>query len=295
MPLNAAGKPDHRKLPASVIRLYRLCHCKPRRKADRGKQPVHGQEQKEEASGSASGPSLSAMFSAQNIRTTPAGSPGAATDTPLPLPSCPPSSATPPEICKANFFIEVPALPQTSKLATLASHVAPEAAGPMLSPILSPVPSTSRTPLFLPTFTPPTPFPTPPPLCLPLSPHIPSPPRWELPPFFPMRDHPVVSTAPPFSRSPAPERTSKPAPTFKRTSEPAPAPEGTARSAPAPEPASAPELALSAPSAPSTSAAADFASRVKLLEKRVAEAEEWMCATDDWKCQVEERLKARGI
>ena len=295
MLFNAAGKPDCRKLPASVIRLYRLRHCKPCRKADKGKQPACGQEQNQEALGSALGPSPSAMFSALNIGTTPAGSPSAATDPPLPLPSCPPFSAAPPEICKANFFIEVTALPQTSKLATLASHVAPKAAGPTLSPILSPVPSTSQTPLFLPTSTPPTPFPTPPPLCLPLSPHIPSRPRWKLPPFFPMRDHPVVSTAPPFSRSPAPERTSKPAPTFKRTSEPASAPKCTARSAPAPEPASAPELALPAPSAPSTSAAADFASRVKLLEKRVAEAEEWMCATDDWKCQVEERLKARGI
>ena len=112
MPLNAAGKPDCRKLPASGIRLYFLCHCKPRSTADKGKQPARGQEQNQEALGSASGPSLSAMFSALNIRTAPAGSPGAASNAPLPLPSCPPSSAAPPEICKANFFIEVPTLPQ---------------------------------------------------------------------------------------------------------------------------------------------------------------------------------------
>ena len=107
-----------------------------------------------------------------------------------------------------------------------------------------------------------------------------------------MRDHPVVSTAPPSSHSPTPECTPKPAPTFEHASEPAPAPKCTAGSAPAPEPASAPELAMPAPS---TLAAADFAGRVKLLEKRVAEAKEWMRTTDDWKRQVEERLKARGI
>ena len=99
----------------------------------------------------------------------------------------------------------------------------------------------------------------------------------------------MVSTAPPSSCSPAPEHTPEPAPTFERTSKPAPTPKRTARSAPAPE------LALPAPSAPSTSVAADFAGRVQLLEKRVAEAEEWMRAADDWKCQVEERLWARGI
>ena len=259
MPLNAAGKPDRRKLPASVIRQYRLLHCKPRRKVDKGKQPVRGHEQNQEASGSASGPSPSVMFSALNIGTTSAGSPGAASDAPLPAPSQPPSSAAPPEIRQANFFIEVPTLPQTRRRPTATSRATPEAAEPALSPIISPAPGASRTPLFLPTSTPPTPFPTPPPFHLSLSPRIPSPPRWELPPSFPMRDHPAVSTPHPSSSAPIPVAT------------------------PAPEPAPTPEPA------------ADFASRIQSLEKRVGEAEEWMRVTDDWKRQVEERLRARGI
>src|ERR1700761_6493562 len=103
MPLNAAGKPDRRKLLASVIRQYRLLHCKPHHKVDKGKQPVRGHEQNQEASGSALGPLPSAMFLALNIGTTLAGSPGAASNAPLPAPSQPPSSAAPPEISQVNF------------------------------------------------------------------------------------------------------------------------------------------------------------------------------------------------
>ena len=143
MLLNAAGKPDRRKLPVSVIHQYCLCHCKPHCKVNKGKQPVRGHEQTQEASGSASGPLPSAMFSALNVATAPVGSPGAAFNAPLPLPSCHPSSVTPPEIHQVNFFIEVTTFPQTREPATLTSHVAPEAASPILSSIVSPVPSTS--------------------------------------------------------------------------------------------------------------------------------------------------------
>src|SRR6201996_8178479 len=266
MLLNAAGKPDRRKLPASVIRQYHLLHCKPHHKVDKGKQPVCGHEQNQEASGSASGPLPSAMFSALNIGTTSAGSPGAASDAPLPAPSQPPSSATPPEIRQANFFIEVPALPQTRQQPTATSCATPEAADPALSPIISPTPGASRTPLFLPMSTPPHPPPLPP-----------------LPPPFPMIHHPAVSTPHPSSSAPIPVST--PAPEPAPTPEPAPAPE----SAPAPETAPAPKPA------PTPEPAADFASRIQSLEKRVGEAEEWMRMTDDWKHQVEERLRARGI
>ena len=290
MPTTAAGRADWSKVKPEEIREYRLLNCRFCVKVDKGKQPVCGGEQSWEASESGASPSM--MLSALNIGTASSGSPGIASGPPSAR-SHSPSLAAAPAISQAEVYAEVPAPSQTAEQSPASPPATPEAAAPQLSSTASHTPTTILTPLFLPfSPTPPppsrTPHFSPPPLVLP----APAATRW-LPPPSPSAPAPAAHPAPPALPALVAAATSlataaSPARVWPPVAGPSAIPfaHHQLNICDWHRPFGARRLLDN--SGQQQDIAANLNSQIQSLERRADEFEEW-------KCTLEERLKAAGL